>query len=228
MAKTLQERVQHVMDADGFTVGDLARASGKTSSSVSQWLSGLTKTIKSETAIALAKETGYTAEWWATGMGPMKRSSGSDDPALIDLDSHPDLVPIRTVKLRLQAGVTGFAVENDETEGEPLYFRAKWLQAKGLKPNKLVVIKVMGQSMEPTLYQGDVVVANTADTEPKDGKVFAINYEGEAVIKRMVRDNGTWWLTSDNPDIRRFPRKECADGGCIIVGRIVHRQSEEI
>ena len=82
--------------------------------------------------------------------------------------------------------------------------------------------------MEPTLFDDDVVVVNTEDTEPKDGEVFAINYEGEPVIKRLVRDASTWWLSSDNPDQRRYPRKECMDPHCIIVGRVVHRQSERI
>ena len=41
---------------------------------------------------------------------------------------------------------------------------------------------------------GDTVVINTAQAEPKDGAVFAVNYEGQLVIKRLVRDAGQWWL----------------------------------
>lgn len=146
----------------------------------------------------------------------------------IDLDAHPDLERIRRVKLRLQAGVNGFAIEPDDSDGMPIFFRSDWLQQRGFKPYNLIAIKVMGQSMEPNLYPDDMVVINTADTEPKDGKVFAVNYEGEPVIKRMVRDGGTWWLSSDNPDQRRFPRKECTEGSCIIVGQVIHKQSEQI
>jgi phage repressor protein C with HTH and peptisase S24 domain len=71
-------------------------------------------------------------------------------------------------------------------------------------------------------------VINTADITPADGEVFAVNYEGEAVVKRMVRDAGEWWLSSDNPDQRRYSRKLCAGDACIIIGRIVHKQSERI
>ena len=81
--------------------------------------------------------------------------------------------------------------------------------------------------MEPGLYDGDVVVVNTEATTPKDGCVFAVNYEGEMVIKRLVRDAGSWWLCSDNPDQRRYPRKVC-DEHCILIGQIVHKQSERI
>lgn len=146
----------------------------------------------------------------------------------VDLDAHPDLVRIRKVKLRLEAGINGFAVDVDETDGPPIFFRADWLQERGFKPYALLAMKVTGSSMEPTLHPEDLVVANTADTVAKDGEVFAVNYEGEPMIKRLVRDGGTWWLTSDNPDQRRYPRKEWVDKNSILVGRIIHKQSERI
>ena len=151
-----------------------------------------------------------------------------DEQQAINLDEHPDLIAIRTVKMRLRAGVTGFSIESDQSDGTPIFFRAAWLDERGYKPSNLVAIKVQGASMEPTLYQGDMVVINTSDTEPKDGKAFAVNYEGEAMIKRMVRDSGVWWLSSDNLDQRKYVRKECAEGSCLVIGRVIHRQSEEI
>lgn len=150
------------------------------------------------------------------------------EPEMVDLDAHPDLVRVRKVQLRLQAGVHGYAVEADEGDGAPIFFRAEWLQMRGYKPYKLIALKVRGRSMEPSLYPDDMVVVNTADTDPKDGRVYAVNYEGEPVIKRMVRDGGVWWLASDNPDQRRFPRKECTENSCIVVGQVIHRQSEQI
>ncbi|MBB1599947.1 hypothetical protein A9977_07855 [Variovorax sp. UMC13] len=155
----------------------------------------------------------------------LQRQSRSHE---VDLDNHPDLERIRRVTLRLEAGVNGFAVQSEENDGMPIFFRSDWLRQRGYKPYQLVAIKVMGHSMEPTLYPDDMVVINTADSEPKDGKVFAVNYEGQAVIKRLVRDGGTWWLSSDNPDQRRYPRKECASSACLIVGQVIHKQSEQI
>lgn len=56
---------------------------------------------------------------------------------------------------------------------------------------------------------------------------FGIDYEGELVIKRLVRDEGAWWLSSDNPDQRRYPRKRMTQD-CFVIGQIVHKQSERI
>ena len=60
-----------------------------------------------------------------------------------------------------------------------------------------------------------------------DGKVFAINYEGELVIERMKRDGGEWWLAPDNDDKRRYPDKRVGEG-VILLGRVVYKSSERI
>lgn len=143
-------------------------------------------------------------------------------------ENNPDLIEIRKVKLRLSAGISGFAVDQEIDDGLPLSFRKSWFDKNGYSPDKLVAVKVKGESMETTLYENDTVVVNTADRTPKDGEVFAVNYEGEAVIKRMVRDIGQWWLSSDNPDQRKYHRKVCQGEACIIIGKVVHRQSERI
>jgi len=148
--------------------------------------------------------------------------------ALDDDEEHPELVRIRKVRLHLSAGIQGFAIEQEEEDDNPISFRKAWLERRGYYREKLIAIEVKGQSMEPGLYDGDTVVINTADTKPKDGEVYAVNYEGEAVIKRMVRDYGFWWLVSDNPDQRRFPRKQCSGEMCIVIGKVIHKQSERI
>jgi phage repressor protein C with HTH and peptisase S24 domain len=145
----------------------------------------------------------------------------------IDVNNE-DYPNIKRVSLKLSAGITGFGVEMDLEDKTPIVMQKEWFSKKGYLPEKLLAVKVSGQSMEPGLYDGDTVVINTNDVKPTDGVVYAVNYEGELLIKRLVRDTGLWWLSSDNPDQRRFPRKECAGDSCIVIGRIVHKQSERI
>lgn len=184
---------------------------------VGQMLSGH-KNI-TESTVRLIERLPRREGWFDTKTSARRREE-------IDLDSHPDLVSVRRVNLKLQAGMNGFAVEPEEGEADPIFFRSNWLAARGYKPYNLIAISVRGPSMEPTLYEGDLVVVNTADREPKDGSVCAVNYEGESVIKRLQREGGSWYLASDNPDQRRFPRKEWIDGEAIIIGVVIHRQSE--
>ncbi|WP_177172787.1 S24 family peptidase [Giesbergeria anulus] len=148
-------------------------------------------------------------------------------PTPIALENNPDYPAVRRVQFKLSAGATGFGVEYREEDGAPIVFQRQWYEGRGLRPEKLFAIKVANHSMEPGLFDGDTVVVNTDSVVPKDGVVFAVNYEGEMVIKRLARDGGQWWLCSDNPDQRRYPRKIC-DEHSIIIGEIVHKQSERI
>jgi phage repressor protein C with HTH and peptisase S24 domain len=144
----------------------------------------------------------------------------------VDQDS-PGIVQIRRVRLRLSAGIVGFSIDPQEDAGSTFGLETDWITRNRFDPADLIATEVTGESMEPRLYRGDLVVINTADKAPADGQVFAINYEGESVIKRLARDAGQWWLTSDNPDQRRFPRKLC-DATCLIIGRVVLKKSENI
>lgn len=196
---------------------NLGRALGyRDGAFIGQMLSGL-KRITESTVMAIERLPGRR-HWFGA-----REAHEAIEPGATN-----GLVHIRKVKLRLQAGITGFYIEPESGEKEPSFFRESWLVSRGFKPENLISMDVIGPSMEPTLFAGDVVVVNTADREPRDGKVYAVNYEGESVIKRLQRDGGSWWLTSDNADQRRHPRKEWLDGNALIIGRVVHRQSEEM
>jgi hypothetical protein len=167
-------------------------------------------------------------------VGWMDRAHGADQMpsnvmrvVAVDPDDQ-DFIQIPMVELRLSAGITGFQTEPDRRDGGTMGVRRSWVERGNYSPDKLVAIKIHGESMEPSLYEGDVVVINTADMRPTDGAVFAVNYEGEAVVKRFSRDAGDWWLMSDNPDQRKYHRKICRGDACIIVGRVVRKESDRI
>lgn len=152
--------------------------------------------------------------------------AGAYQKIVVAGEGDADVVQIKKVKLRLSAGIMGFQVEPETYDGTTLTVPTAWVQRRGYDPERLIAIRVKGESMEPTLYEDDLVIVNTADTRPIDGQVYAVNYEGEAVIKRLTRDMGRWWLTSDNSDQRKYHRKSCEGNECIIVGRVVKRESE--
>lgn len=145
----------------------------------------------------------------------------------IELDANPDYPTVRRVRFKLSAGASGFGIEYLDHEGPPIVFQKNWFVSRQFNPAKLFATKVSNGSMETGLYDGDTVIVNTESITPKDGVVFAANFEGELVIKRLVRDAGQWWLSSDNPDQRRYPRKLC-DDNVHLIGEVVHKQSERI
>lgn len=143
---------------------------------------------------------------------------------IVDEDD-PGFVKIPKVKLRLSAGIQGFQTDPENYDGSTLSVHQAWITRNGFNRENLLAIRVKGESMEPTLYEDDLVIINTADKRMVDGQVYAINYEGEAVIKRLVREGGQWYLSSDNPS-PRYGRRSCRGAECIVVGRVVKREGE--
>lgn len=218
--------------AETFT--DIAKALDASDQSATNWKS---RGVPNAKIIAAAALYGANAAYLRDGTLPRYLSPSPDTqaafkpaesaPQLINLSEHPDLKAVPRVRFKLSAGVSGYSVEPEDGNSKPVFFRKDWFEMHNYKPDKLFAVRVTGASMEPALWDSDLVVINTADTAPHDGDVFAMNYEGELVIKRMRRDAGEWWACSDNADQRRFAPKRCTDE-VKIIGRVIYKQSERI
>lgn len=226
---TLAERLAElVSEKPDYKQKDLAAACGVKPPSVANWFDGQTKNMEGANLQRAADYFGVMPLWLAEGKLPkFKPPTQRIAPSSISFSDDPDYIPIPLVNFKITGGVSGFAVDYLDGEGKPIAFRHDWYRHRSLNPANCYAMKVRGTSMEPGLYEEDVIVVNTAATEPVDGEVFAVNYEGEPIVKRLLRDAGTWWLTSDNDDKRRHPRKEFSEG-IFIIGRVVHKQSERI
>jgi predicted transcriptional regulator len=108
--------------------------------------------------------------------------------------------PIPFGSTPLRATIDGCEVQFEEDEElGPLFYRRDWIASKGFRVEALVVRKIKGSSMEPSLWDGDTVLINTDSRTPKNGRVFWVAVEGNACAKRLVRnEKGVWWIVSDN------------------------------
>ena len=216
-------RLKSAMDAAGVSVQALANHLGVTYQAVKAAINGRSRGLTAPNNARAAEKLGVSGHWLATGEGP--RESTQVASKQVDLSAHPDLIAVRRVAIKAQAGVTGYAVEYMGEDSAPIFFRADWYKSRGLNPDKLVALRVAGASMEPALLDGDLIVVNTAAAVPRDGVAYVVSYEGEVVVKRLQRDAGQWWLCSDNSDQRRYPRKVC-DERAEIIGEVIYRQTE--
>ena len=66
------------------------------------------------------------------------------------------------------------------------------------RPERLRCVRAVGESMEPDIHDGDLVVVDPGRREPLDGQSFAVRTDAGLVIKRLRRRRGVWLLTSDN------------------------------
>lgn len=70
--------------------------------------------------------------------------------------------------------------------------------ASWARPERLTCVRAAGDSMQPTLHDGDLVVVDSGRSDPMDGQLFAVRTDAGLVIKRLRQDRGRWLLTSDN------------------------------
>lgn len=102
------------------------------------------------------------------------------------------------------------ALNDDETIIDYVAFKKDWLRRVGLMPNSARVVKARGDSMEPTIRDGDMLLVDCSKTtpplqprEPGDKRpavIYALLDEHGARVKRMERLNeDTVLLLSDNP-----------------------------
>jgi repressor LexA len=64
------------------------------------------------------------------------------------------------------------------------------------------IVKAKGKSMEPKIYEGDLIIARKT-SEPQDGKVFVCVNAGECIVKRVRFFDENIWLESFN-DVPTF------------------------
>ena len=63
----------------------------------------------------------------------------------------------------------------------------------------VIGFKVNGDSMSPTLNNGDTVVANKTNKYKTDG-IYIVRYDGHLYIKRLIKQTNSYTLQSDNPE----------------------------
>jgi phage repressor protein C with HTH and peptisase S24 domain len=231
-------RLKTAREAKSFKKTAFAKLVGVSNATATDWEKasgdGGIKEITGPRLTKICEVLEITPRWLLSGIEPqvghdfMPPDPRAYRPVTVAHMDGPGVTTIKKVRLRLSAGITGFQTDQENVDGNELLVSTQWVQRNKYDPERLVAIRVKGESMEPTLHEDDIVVINVADKKPVDGAVFAVNYEGEAVVKRFSRDAGDWWLTSDNPDQRKHHRKICRGDACIIVGRVVRKESDRI
>ncbi|MEQ6329222.1 S24 family peptidase [Pseudomonas chengduensis] len=213
------ERIARAVSLSGKKKGEIASLCGVAPSSVTQWISGESKGLKPENLFALAKATGFNAMWLAIGQGD-ERDEEAHSPAQ---DAYA-LIPQYSAK-----GDCGDGYLNDHVEIKGgLAFKRDWLKRMGAKPENLFVIYAEGASMEPYIFDGDVVLFDWSDTNPRDRQAYAIRRpDGGISIKRINQLlSGAWVIRSDNPDKAAYPDEPVTESvlhDMPILGRVIWR-----
>lgn len=151
--------------------------------------------------VSIATAIGVRPEWLMTGKHPML----SGPISVPRSPSEKDYALIPQYKAR---GACGDGYLNDHVEvTEGLVFKKDWLTKMKVKPENLHVIYAEGDSMEPYVFDGDVVLFDASQVEPRDRQAYVIRRpDGGISIKRLTQQlTGGWLIRSDNSDKAKYP-----------------------
>lgn len=131
-----------------------------------------------------------------------------------------DLMLVPQLAIGASAG-PGASIEGEAVEGA-LAFDLKWLRNLGADPRALSIIRVEGDSMAPTLGDGDDILVDGGDTAARlrDG-IYVLRLDDMLMVKRVARAPGVGRIavTSDNPHYPSYP--DLAADAVQLVGRVV-------
>jgi phage repressor protein C with HTH and peptisase S24 domain len=100
----------------------------------------------------------------------------------------------------------------------PLRLDAAFVRRLGVRPEALSMIAVRGDSMAPTLADGDAILVDTGARDTREG-IRVVRHEGVLLVKRLRRTEAGFELVSDNPAYPPIPVGP--EDRLEIVGRVV-------
>lgn len=207
------ERIARAIALSGKKKGEIASLCGVANSAVTQWITGESKSLRPENLYALAKATGFRAEWLAIGEGnEVEKADSNVGEARQPIESYR--YPVISW---VAAGAWAEAVEpypagfSDRYEFSEYDSKgpAFWLEVKGDS-----MTSPAGQS----ITEGTLILVDTeAEAAPGKLVIAKLPDSNEATFKKLVNDGGKLFLKPLNPGYPIEP----FDEHCRIVGVVV-------
>lgn len=184
----LGEIIRQARQARGLRVADLAVMLGVKQPTVSNWEAGRRK-VPPEYLEKLQAILGISDEVIEQALG------------------QPRAVLIPVVG-EVKAGAAGYALDA---------WRWLWVDPR-LYPGATFAVQVWGDSMWPTLRDGDIAVCREAG-EVVSGGIYVVGVEDHATVKRLKRVGDELYMLADNPEADWVPEK--VRRGVRITGRVI-------
>lgn len=211
MADRLRARCQQL----GLTAGQVAETAGVNRSFVYDIQRGTSKNPNTDKLKLVARVLKVQHNWLLHGLGEVE----GETPVVPD--PADGFAPIPYVAVRPSMG-GGMVVDEEPAHGEPFHFHRGWIaQELRSEPRALRIMHVEGDSMEPTLMNGDIVLIDTERRMPTPPGVFVLHDGMGLVAKRLEHipnsDPPLIRIISDNPAYSAYER---TSDEVNIVGRI--------
>lgn len=211
MGVSIADRLQSL--AGNMTGVILASFCGVSVGSISKYLKGGTPDV--ENSIKIARAFNVTLDWLLTGQPPKTWNKSHlqpkpvpqpppEEPQQPSPPSHAELfenyvfIPGYSM---VSAAAGGGAINDSEVADEMYAFRREWaVSDAGIDPERAAIIRVDGDSMEPTLSRDDVILIDRRDASFSRDAIYVFHWDDGLFVKRIQRaNNGCFDVISDNP-----------------------------
>jgi phage repressor protein C with HTH and peptisase S24 domain len=216
----LQTILSHWPSADR-----LARAMGVSPSAFRKWLKGEAEPSR-ERLVALAHAAGVGIAWLAEGEGPtpeFETVNGSrrhpSGRGVAELNWNQFVI----LPHRAEAAAAGSVTPPDPSGTEWMALRHDWIRAVcRVEPEKLTLETATGESMTPTLRDGNTLLVDTADQDFHNFGIYVLEINGQRLVKRVQRKHdGSLVLISDNRAYQPDTVDKETANSVVVIGRVV-------
>lgn len=201
----LKDRLKKARKNAGLTQKDVEKnILNMKQSTYSELERGLSKSTSR--IVELASLFKVNAEWLANGNGDMNANNLNEYVVIggngADASSD-DYVMIDQYDVAGSCG-SGALIGDVVVKGG-IAFKRDWIQAMGVKSDNLATAYAQGNSMSPTIEDGQVLLIDTAAIQPQSTKIYMICIDEQLYIKRLINLYDKWVMRSDNPDKSSYP-----------------------
>lgn len=209
------DRIRRAIELSGKKKGEIAAECGVKPSAVTQWISGETKALKAESVFALAKATGFNAEWLATGTGTERMKDDVGNLA-------PMLQPSRDQR---EYPVISWVAAGERAHSPDIYspgVAEEWLAStENAGPHGYWLI-VRGPSMTsqtpPSFPDGTPILIRPEGFDLVSGKFYIARHrDGETTFKQYIYDSGREYLVPLNKEFKQVEMDHEWD----VIGRVI-------
>ena len=197
----------------GDNYADLSRLIGRNAAYIQQFIKrGTPRKLDEDDRRVLARYFGVSED--------MLGGVASAAPAPVRGRGLPAVVSVPRLALGASAG--GGTLDDDERTAGVMAFDARWLRHLGVRSQRVSIIRVDGESMAPTLSDGDdIMVDHDDDADRLRDGVYVLRLDGVLMVKRIAMGplRGRFSVLSDNA---HYPDWADIDPALVdIVGRVV-------
>jgi phage repressor protein C with HTH and peptisase S24 domain len=192
------ERVERLRDAIKLvgSARDAARLSGLPYGTLQGYIRG--GELKLSNAASLARATGVRLEWLANGLGPMLADQSGEVATISAAATPPGHVLLPLLEARAAAGNHG-GLRSDHLVDFIAFSESFLKQTLRRAPQNLALLTASGDSMDPTIRDGDVLLVDTSARDIQSSRVYVLSVSGALLVKRIqVRLDGSLIVKSDN------------------------------